>query len=55
MATQLNNFKNGIRGVHPADSYGSQMRFMAAMLNDDQMLNDVLAYINTLTRRPASP
>lgn len=48
MATQLNNFKNGIRGVHPADSYGSQMRFMAAMLNDDQMLNDVLAYINTL-------
>lgn len=48
MATQLNNFKNGIRGVHPADAYGSQMRFMAAMLNNEQALNDLLTYVNTL-------
>jgi cytochrome c oxidase subunit 2 len=48
MATQLNNFKDGIRGTHPADSYGSQMRFMAAMLNSQQAIDDVLAYVNTL-------
>jgi cytochrome c oxidase subunit 2 len=48
LATQLNNFKTGIRGVHPADAYGSQMRFMAAMLNDDRALNDLLSYVNTL-------
>ncbi len=48
LSTQLNNFKNGIRGVHPADAYGSQMRFMAAMLNDEQALNDLLTYVNTL-------
>jgi cytochrome c oxidase subunit II len=48
MAAQLNNFKDGIRGVHPADSYGSQMRFMAAMLNNEQAIDDLLAYVNTL-------
>lgn len=48
MARQLENFKAGIRGVHPADAYGGQMRFMAAMLNDDQALNDLLSYVNTL-------
>ena len=48
MATQLNNFKAGIRGTHPADSYGSQMRFMAAILNNPQSLDDLLAYVNTL-------
>ncbi|MET0377896.1 MAG: c-type cytochrome [Spongiibacteraceae bacterium] len=48
MATQLNHFKTGVRGVHPADAYGSQMRFMAAMLNDEQALNDLLTYVNTL-------
>jgi cytochrome c oxidase subunit 2 len=48
MATQLNHFKDGIRGVHPGDSYGSQMRFMAAMLNDQQAIDDLLAYVNTL-------
>lgn len=48
MAAQLNNFKDGIRGVHPADSYGSQMRFMAASLNNQQSINDVLAYVNSL-------
>ncbi|HSB97170.1 MAG TPA: c-type cytochrome [Spongiibacteraceae bacterium] len=48
MGTQLNNFKGGVRGVHPADSYGSQMRFMAATLNDEQAIDDLLAYVNTL-------
>jgi len=48
MATQLKNFKDGIRGTHPADSYGSQMRFMAAILNTEQSVDDLLAYVNTL-------
>lgn len=48
MATQLNHYKDGIRGVHPGDSYGSQMRFMAATLNDQKAIDDLLAYVNTL-------
>jgi cytochrome c oxidase subunit 2 len=48
MGLQLSNFKAGMRGVHPADSYGSQMRFMAATLSDEQAVRDLLAYVNTL-------
>lgn len=48
MATQLDNFRQGIRGVHPADAYGAQMRFMAPLLNDQRALRDLLAYVNTL-------
>src|SRR5690606_18293814 len=45
---QMLNFKSGLRGVHPADSYGSQMRFMAATLNSDRAIDDVVAYLNSL-------
>jgi cytochrome c oxidase subunit II len=45
---QLQNYKQGIRGTHPEDSYGEQMRLMAAILVDDQAIHDVVAYINTL-------
>jgi cytochrome c oxidase subunit II len=48
MVTQLKNFRNGIRGTHPQDMHGSQMALMAAMLNDDQAINDMVAYINSL-------
>ncbi len=48
MATQLKNFKQGIRGAHPKDLYGPQMALMAAILGDDQATHDVVAYINTL-------
>ena len=48
MVTQLNNFKNGIRGKHAKDVYGQQMATIAAMLNSDKMTADVVAYINTL-------
>jgi cytochrome c oxidase subunit 2 len=47
MVTQLKNFRGGIRGAHPQDIYGSQMALMAAMLNDDQAINDMVAYINS--------
>ena len=48
LVTQLKNFKHGIRGAHSQDLYGSQMALMAAMLADDQAMNDLVAYIGTL-------
>ncbi len=48
MVTQLKNFKQRIRGAHPDDQYGDQMALMAATLADDQVVKDLVAYINTL-------
>jgi cytochrome c oxidase subunit 2 len=48
LVTQLGNFKNGARGNHPADTYGMQMRAAAGLLADDEAINDVVSYINTL-------
>ena len=48
LAAQLINFKQGIRGRHPQDRYGPQMALMARTLKDDEAINDVIAYINTL-------
>jgi cytochrome c oxidase subunit 2 len=47
IVTQLKNFKQGIRGAHPQDKYGSQMRSMAAILADDKATDDLVAYIDT--------
>jgi len=48
MARQLQNFKDDVRGGHPQDYYGKQMGFMGDILHDEQAINDVIAYINTL-------
>jgi cytochrome c oxidase subunit II len=48
MVTQLRNFREGIRGAHPQDMYGSQMALMAAMLTTEQAISDLVAYINAL-------
>jgi len=48
LATQLRNFREGVRGGHPQDYYGKQMGFMGRTLQDDQQINDVIAYIDTL-------
>lgn len=45
---QLQNFKAGIRGANPRDVYGMQMAPMAMILPDDQAIEDVAAYIETL-------
>ncbi len=45
---QLKNYKQGIRGAHPQDLYGKQMALMTVVLRDDQAINDLVAYINTL-------
>jgi cytochrome c oxidase subunit 2 len=48
MATQLKNFKQGLRGAHAKDEYGPQMALMASILKDEQAINDLVAYINSL-------
>ncbi|MFW6092636.1 MAG: c-type cytochrome [Pseudomonadota bacterium] len=48
LARQLRHYKAGIRGGHPEDMYGHQMMQMADTLVDDQAVQDVVAYINTL-------
>ena len=48
LAQQLKNFRAGIRGAHSGDKYGIQMQLMAAVLQSDEQINDVVAYINTL-------
>ncbi|MGI9248909.1 MAG: c-type cytochrome [Woeseiaceae bacterium] len=48
MARQLQNFKDDVRGGHQQDLYGKQMGFMADILHDQQAIDDVIAYINTL-------
>jgi cytochrome c oxidase subunit II len=45
---QLQNFKNGVRGNNPKDTYGMQMAPMAQTLVDDQAMQDVAAYIRSL-------
>jgi cytochrome c oxidase subunit 2 len=45
---QLQNFKAGVRGNNPRDTYGMQMAPMAQTLVDDQAMQDVAAYIRTL-------
>ena len=45
---QLQNFKNGIRGTNPKDTFGMQMAPMAQTLPNDQAIEDVAAYIKSL-------
>ena len=45
---QLENFRLGIRGTHEEDNYGHQMVLMARSLQNEQSINDLMAYLNTL-------
>ena len=49
LASQLRNFRDGVRGAHPGDLYGDQMMMMADILPTDDDVNDVVAYLNTLS------
>ncbi|MEE2716432.1 MAG: c-type cytochrome [SAR324 cluster bacterium] len=55
VARQLQNFKAGIRGAHPKDTFGMQMRPMAMTLPTDQAVQDVAAYTATLKAPAAAP
>lgn len=48
LVRQLHNFKQGIRGNHTTDMGGRQMAMVSSMLINEQAINDVVAYINTL-------
>ncbi len=48
LVTQLSNYKAGLRGADERDTYGAQMRSIAATLPDEKAIIDVVAYINTL-------
>jgi len=48
LVRQMQNFKNGIRGNNPRDTYGMQMAPMAQLLTDDAAMEDVAAYIESL-------
>jgi cytochrome c oxidase subunit 2 len=45
---QLENFRLGIRGAHKDDNYGHQMVLMARSIQDEQSINDLMAYLGTL-------
>ncbi|HEU4620248.1 MAG TPA: c-type cytochrome [Gammaproteobacteria bacterium] len=47
---QLQNFKQGLRGADSRDVYGQQMAPIAQVLPDDQAIEDVAAYIESLGR-----
>ena len=48
LVRELQNYKKGIRGTNPKDTFGAQMKPMAAMLADDQAINNVVVYIRSL-------
>lgn len=45
MLSSLQRFKAGVRGSNPADANGAVMRGMAAILQDEQAMKDVIAHI----------
>ena len=49
LARQLGNFKAGIRGSHEADIEGKLMLPIAQTLTDQQAIEDVVSYIQSLT------
>jgi cytochrome c oxidase subunit 2 len=44
----LNDYRQGIRGAHPGDVYGLQMKATVSLLRDDEAVRDVVAYIGSL-------
>lgn len=48
LVNQIKKFQQGQRGYHDSDHGGRQMRPMVATLQNEQAINDVVAYINTL-------
>jgi cytochrome c oxidase subunit 2 len=49
----LNNYRNGVRGADPNDTYGLQMAPMAATLVSDTAVDNVVAHIQTFPDSPA--
>ena len=47
---QLENYKAGVRGTDPTNTNGIVMRSMSMTLADEQAIDDVVAYIMTLSK-----
>ena len=47
LKSQYKNFQLGIRGAHPDDTYGRQMKMMSTSLPSDKDLDDVIAFIQS--------
>lgn len=50
LVSQIKKFKSGVRGAHPKDVTGAQMRPMAMTLADEQAMKNVVAHIATLAK-----
>lgn len=48
LVNQLNHFRRGLRGNDPGDEAGIQMRLASDSLENQQDVQDVVAYINSL-------
>lgn len=48
LARQYENFKDGVRGAHADDVYGQQMQRMGQVLDTDQQVKDVVAWLASL-------
>lgn len=48
LVEQLEKYRAGLRGSHPDDRYGQQMKAATALLPDKQATADVVRYISTL-------
>ena len=48
LLSSIQRFKSGVRGSNPADANGAVMRGMAAILQDEQAMKDVIAHIISL-------
>jgi cytochrome c oxidase subunit 2 len=48
LARQLKNFKEGVRGSHHQDFYGSQMVLITGAVADSGAISDLVSHINTL-------
>lgn len=48
MVAQLKKFHSGMRGAHPEDVYGAQMRAMSMTLADTVAMHDVVSYVKSL-------
>ena len=47
LVKSLNDFRQGVRGSHPDDIYGIQMKAAVTLLDDDAAVRDVVAYIQS--------
>lgn len=46
----LSDYRHGIRGAHPDDVYGIQMKAAVGLLQDEKAVRDVVAYIGSLAQ-----